>query len=255
MVSIDALKAQLQVHPLPAVEYRIGDPLDVFDTPELKTLATQAWPGRHLTFSLAELSQLDTARAFPIRLCEDSYPGWIDVQTLACLTPASQPYQAPVITRDQVLARLPYVIGLMQAALHQPNEYLWGGTIGPNFDCSGLMQRAFAEQGIWLPRDAYQQETFTQTVVNPGETAQALATVLQPGDLIFFGPPQKANHVALYLGDSQYIHSSGKDQGRNGMGIDWLSAQGDDVTQSYYQQIRGAGRIVTGYQPIFSKDQ
>lgn len=249
MVSIDALKTQLQAHPLSSVEYRIGNPLDVFDAPNCRTLATQAWPGRHLTFSLTELSRLGNTGAVPINLCEDSYPGWIDVRTLACLKRASQPYQASMITRDQVLARLPYVMAFMQAALQEPNEYLWGGTIGPNFDCSGLMQRAFAEQGIWLPRDAYQQEVFTQTLDNPGTTAQAFETVLQPGDLIFFGPPQKANHVALYLGDRQYIHSSGKDQGRNGIGIDVLSAKGDDVTQAYYQQIRGAGRIVAGYQP------
>lgn len=247
MVSIDTLKAQLQEGALSSVEYRIREPLDLFDSVECQTLATQAWPGRHLRFQVADLSQLGDA--LPICLCEDDYPSWLDVQTLTSLEPTNQIYQAPVVTRDQILARLPYVIAFMQAALQQPNQYLWGGAIGPNFDCSGLMQRAFAEQGIWLPRDAYQQEGFTQTLINPGETAQDLVTVLQPGDLIFFGPPQKANHVALYLGDSHYIHSSGTDQGRNGIGIDRLSESGDAVTQAYYQQIRGAGRILQSYQP------
>ena len=100
------------------------------------------------------------------------------------------------------------------------------------------MQAAFKSVGIWLPRDAYQQEAFTQTID---------IKELQPGDLIFFGTPQKATHVGLYLGNNCYIHSSGKDQGRNGIGIDELSSQGDKVSQAYYQQQRGAGRVMKSY--------
>ncbi|NJR73980.1 MAG: C40 family peptidase, partial [Scytonema sp. CRU_2_7] len=110
----------------------------------------------------------------------------------------------------------------------------------PNYDCSGLMQAAFASVGIRIPRDAYQQEAFTQPI--------SIAE-LQPGDLVFFGTSQKATHVGLYLGDGCYIHSSGKEIGRNGIGIDRLSEQGDKVSQSYYQQLRGAGRVVSSYKP------
>ncbi|HLO52530.1 MAG TPA: NlpC/P60 family protein, partial [Kamptonema sp.] len=70
---------------------------------------------------------------------------------------------------------------------------------------------------------------------------------VQPGDLIFFGTVDKATHVGLYLGQGRYIHSSGKEQGRNGIGIDILSAAGDRVSQAYYQQLRGAGRVVKSY--------
>ena len=101
-----------------------------------------------------------------------------------------------------------------------------------------MMQAAFKSVGVWLPRDAYQQEAFVQ----PIDINQT-----QPGDLIFFGTPQKATHVGLYLADGLYIHSSGKDQGRNGIGIDQLSPQGDTVSQTYYQQLRGAGRVVKSY--------
>jgi cell wall-associated NlpC family hydrolase len=53
--------------------------------------------------------------------------------------------------------------------------------------------------------------------------------------------------VGLYLGDNQYIHSSGRDQGRNGIGIDCLSEQGDAVSQTYFRQLRGAGRVMQSW--------
>ena len=119
----------------------------------------------------------------------------------------------------------------------QPNVYLWGGTLGPDYDCSGLVQAAFASVGVWLPRDSYQQEAFTQAIAFDD---------LQPGDLIFFGA-ERTSHVALSLGGDRYIHSSGKQQGRNGIGIDVLLATGDAVSQAYFQQRRSAGRVMQNY--------
>ena len=101
------------------------------------------------------------------------------------------------------------------------------------------MQAAFAASGIWLPRDSYQQEAFTQSIENQ----------LLPGDLVFFAKAEKVNHVGLYLGDGYYIHSSGKTTGRNGIAIDRLSEQGDEIAKSYYRQFKGAGRVQKNYQP------
>ncbi|HEY9822296.1 MAG TPA: C40 family peptidase, partial [Candidatus Sericytochromatia bacterium] len=139
----------------------------------------------------------------------------------------------------QIQERLPAVIAFTKAAMQQPNYYLWGGTVAPNYDCSGLMQAAFAASGIWLPRDSYQQEAFTQSIENQ----------LLPGDLVFFAKAEKVNHVGLYLGDGYYIHSSGKTTGRNGIAIDRLSEQGDEIAKSYYRQFKGAGRVQKNYLP------
>jgi cell wall-associated NlpC family hydrolase len=217
----------------PTNEYLCTTNLNIYDTPECVRLATQAAKGRHL-----KITSHHQETAIEVCLCEDDYPGWLSVNDLQFLQPTEIIYQPQQISTAEIQQRIPEIIAFTQAAKQQDNYYLWGGTVEPNYDCSGLMQAAFKSVGVWLPRDAYQQEAFTQSIdINE----------LQPGDLIFFGTPQKATHVGLYLGNNYYIHSSGKEQGRNGIGIDQLSDQGDQVSQVYYQQLRGAGRVIKSY--------
>ncbi|MFQ4141453.1 C40 family peptidase [Chlorogloeopsis sp. ULAP02] len=221
-------------------EYECLANINIYDSPECTRLATQAASGRHLQVTSTETdAQTGNKTSVQVCLCEDDYPGWLSVADLNLLQTATVLYQAKSFSESEVRKMLPEVIAFAHQAMEQPNYYLWGGTVGPNYDCSGLMQAAFCSVGIWLPRDAYQQEAFTQPVT---------ISNLEIGDLIFFGTPQKATHVGLYLGDGRYIHSSGKDKGRNGIGIDILSEQGDEVSQSYYQQLRGAGRVVKSYE-------
>ncbi|MGH2412915.1 MAG: C40 family peptidase, partial [Microcystaceae cyanobacterium] len=146
-------------------------------------------------------------------------------------------YQAIAISRTEIETRLPAIIAFAKTAMEHPNYYLWGGTVGPNYDCSGLMQTAFAASGIWLPRNSDRQADFTQPITREE---------LLPGDLIFFGQ-EKVNHVALYLEAGYYLHSSGKDMGRNGIGIDRLSEQGDEISRSYYQKLWGFGRVISNH--------
>ncbi|BAZ08083.1 C40 family peptidase [Calothrix sp. NIES-3974] len=224
-----------QILKLHTQAYQCQADLNIYDSPECKSLATQAAKGRHLY-----ITNMDNETAIQVCLCADGYPGWVSRQDLGLLQVATVAYQVQSLTTEEIKNRLPQVIHFTHQAMSQPNYYLWGGTVGPNYDCSGLMQAAFASVGINLPRDAYQQEAFLEPIP---------ISDLQPGDLVFFGTPQKATHVGLYLGDGKYIHSSGREQGRNGIGIDILSEQGDRVSQSYYKQLRGAGRVVRVFIP------
>ncbi len=216
-------------------EYQCLADLNLYDSPECTRLATQAVAGRHL-----RMTSNHHDSAVEVCLSEDDYPGWVSLADLSLLQSATVPYRASSFSESQIKKLLAEVIVFTQKAMQQSNYYLWGGTVGPNYDCSGLMQAAFASVGIWLPRDAYQQEEFTQPITK---------AELEAGDLVFFGTPQKATHVGLYLADGYYIHSSGKEKGRNGIAIDCLTEQGDAVSQSYYQQLRGAGRVVKSYEP------
>jgi hypothetical protein len=176
-----------------------------------------------------------------VRLVEDGYPGWIDPDQLLGQARASSPRPPQLWGSAAIRDRLDSVLAFAEAARQRPNHYLWGGSLGPDYDCSGLVQRAFANAGIWIPRDAYLQERFCQPVaVRPG-----VLHALLPGDLIFFGTPQRCTHVGLHLGGGRYLHSSGREHGRDGLGIDDLAPHNPHpVARHYRSQLRGAGRVM-----------
>ena len=219
-------------------EYEVLTHLNLYDSPECTRLATQARAERHL-FVLSNVDNADAHQTVEVRLCEDEYPGWLKVENLKQLKIATRPYQSQKMSRAEISARLPDAISFANDAMAQPNRYQWGGTIGPNYDCSGLTQAAFASVGIWIPRDAYQQEDF----IHPVDILD-----IERGDLIFFGSEKRATHVGLFIGDGEYIHSSGKDHGHDGIGIDRLSPPWQEISEKLFQKLRGAGRVMESYQ-------
>ncbi|MDD3406148.1 MAG: C40 family peptidase [Paludibacteraceae bacterium] len=83
--------------------------------------------------------------------------------------------------------------------------YLWGGTSTKAVDCSGFVKTVYSFHNIILPRDASQQVKEGIAVnISPNYAD------LQLGDLLFFGSSQqRITHVGIYIGNQQFIHSSG----------------------------------------------
>lgn len=73
--------------------------------------------------------------------------------------------------------------------------YVWGGTDpAVGLDCSGFVQRAYADVGIQIPRVTWDQ-------MNAGTQVPSLAEA-QPGDLLF---SLEGGHVSMYLGGGKAI--------------------------------------------------
>jgi cell wall-associated NlpC family hydrolase len=225
---------------IPGTNWQLTGSVDLYSQARGEGLASQAWTGRHLQI-LTSPAATGTGMRLRVRLLDDGYPGWLEPDALLGRAVACSPPQPQLLQRCSIVQRMEQVLSFTEAAQRVANTYLWGGSLGPNYDCSGLMQRAYASAGIWIPRDAYLQERFCQPVaVQPGQVQ-----LLEPGDLIFFGTPQRCSHVGLHLGGGRYLHSSGVAHGRNGIGFDDLAPQNPDpVARHYRLELRGAGRVM-----------
>ena len=82
------------------------------------------------------------------------------------------------------------------------SPYTWGGTDDNGFDCSGLIQYAYREVGIILPRVSRDQ-------LRTGTAVDSRLDALRPGDLLGFAVEGgQVSHIGLYVGDGQFIHSA-----------------------------------------------
>ncbi|WP_299036277.1 transglycosylase SLT domain-containing protein [uncultured Pseudokineococcus sp.] len=87
-----------------------------------------------------------------------------------------------------------------QAREHLGVPYRWGGTDPKTgFDCSGLVQHAFKELGIDVPRVAKDQMKIGRAV--PGLAAA------RPGDLVVL---DGGGHIGIYVGDGKMVHAPHK---------------------------------------------
>ncbi|WP_053178223.1 bifunctional lytic transglycosylase/C40 family peptidase [Peribacillus loiseleuriae] len=92
------------------------------------------------------------------------------------------------------------VHNIMKEYLGRP--YVWGGRTpaAGGFDCSGLLEYAFAQIGIDMYGTAQSQYNKT----NPVPEDQ-----IRPGDFVFFSTYKPgASHVGMYVGNGQFINAN-----------------------------------------------
>ncbi|PIE49290.1 MAG: bifunctional murein DD-endopeptidase/murein LD-carboxypeptidase [Flavobacteriales bacterium] len=83
---------------------------------------------------------------------------------------------------------------------YKGTPYKYGGTNHRGFDCSGFVQTVFFNAfGVELPRSTAKMKGIGKKV-GKGR--------LIPGDLVFFRPGRRYQHVGIYLSNNLFIHSS-----------------------------------------------
>ena len=102
----------------------------------------------------------------------------------------TEPVEKKVSTGEKVVAYAKQFIG---------TPYVRGGnSLTKGVDCSGLTQQVYKNFGVSLQRSSRSQYASNGYAVSKSD--------LKPGDLVFYGY-SSVNHVAIYVGDGQIIHS------------------------------------------------
>ncbi|UUU24269.1 C40 family peptidase [Streptomyces sp. DSM 40750] len=94
------------------------------------------------------------------------------------------------------------VIGFLKAQLG--DAYVLGAA-GPNaWDCSSLVQAAFKQVGVDLPRVSQDQSM---------QGTEVSLSNLQVGDILYWGSKGSAYHVGVYVGNGQYLDAANPSKG------------------------------------------
>lgn len=113
------------------------------------------------------------------------------------------------------------------AMLYQGTHYRWGGKSPMGIDCSGLCSMAYMLCGILIYRDAKIVDGFPMHEISLED--------IKPGDLLFF-----PGHVAMYLGDGRYCHSTGR-SGDDGFTLNSLNPEDPDYREDLKKIISQVG--------------
>ncbi|WP_369690673.1 C40 family peptidase [Nocardia crassostreae] len=89
----------------------------------------------------------------------------------------------------------PANIALEAAQTKVGAQYSWGASGPYSFDCSGLVQWAYKQAGVELPRTSFEQSHVGAPVAYEN---------LQPGDIVI---TNGGGHVGIYAGDNKLLNA------------------------------------------------
>jgi len=159
------------------------------------------------------------------------HDGWIEVELADGRRGYTKekflgPYYAAQFTSDEETLRKRLV---EMAEGYMGTQYRWGGKSSLGIDCSGLTSMCYMLCGIYIYRNARLMEGFPVREISPEKK--------KPGDLLYF-----PGHIAMYIGDDRYIHSTGKN-GSDGVVINSLNPAHEDFRQDLYEKLACVGSI------------
>lgn len=108
-------------------------------------------------------------------------------------------------------------------------QYRWGGRSTTGIDCSGLTSVSYMMHGVLIYRDA--------SIMAGYPVHEISAERMKKGDLLYF-----PGHIAMYMGDGKYIHSTGK-SGSGGVVINSLNPCDEDYREDLVTCLKAVGSI------------
>jgi len=136
-------------------------------------------------------------------------------------------HDAPLSEDESVLRQ-----ALVDAAmLYEGTHYRWGGKSPMGIDCSGMVSMAYMLCGILIHRDAN---------IEPGFPIHEIGLEdAKMGDLLFF-----PGHVAMYLGDGRFCHSTAR-AGADGFTINSLNPAHPEYREDLKNRLTQVGSYFT----------
>ena len=137
------------------------------------------------------------------------------------------------IARADADSLLADVIEIAEGQMGTPYQYGGTGRGDDGFDCSGLIQYAYGQAGISLPRQSRDQ-------ARSGTAVPRSEANLRPGDILTFAQSgRRITHVGLYIGDGRFIHSASQ-----GVQISTLGTS-DPNGRWWYKRWIGVRRVLS----------
>jgi hypothetical protein len=153
----------------------VGSFLQLITPAEHGYLLVETADGQRGYMPASSLSERKDSDGFFLCGCD---PSWFHSQ---------KPSADPDTLRQQIVRRAEGYLGV---------QYRWGGHSGSGTDCSGLTFMSYLMNGILIYRDAELQDGYPVHEISWADK--------KPADLLYF-----PGHVAMYLGNGRYLHSTG----------------------------------------------
>lgn len=158
-----------------------------------------ALPSKYVSLALARAAQLEkelepaTQMLHTVGTTPISFPGAAGHDSASAVAPASGATVQATMDMSSSTASDKALQAVERAKSQLGTPYAWGGQApGRGFDCSGLVQWAYRQAGVELPR----------TAAAMAVGASVPQSDLRPGDLAVW-----SGHVAMYVGDGKMIEA------------------------------------------------
>jgi len=175
--------------------------------------STQRALHAQLAAQKTKLGKLLTARQATLDSLTTAQQGQVAANAVGAGGTTTAVYTGPTNTQAEK------AVAFVYAQLGKP--YQWGATGPGSYDCSGLVQAAWASAGVSIPRVTYDQWAALPHIS---------VSSLQPGDLLYY---DGEGHVSMYVGDGYIIDapSTGLDVQKIPMNTDWYAQTFDGAVR------------------------